>query len=522
MKKKEPIETMTKEWLERRRSYLEKLKSQVALLSGGLSKELEDYAEDGRSLYKEVWDTTNRQEAVETLSKASMVLCGDFHSSPAAKRFYTKFFKEIVAASDRPVCIALECFNQEAQPDLDLWLQGVIQDSAFLDRIGWESGWGFGWEGYKKLILSLKKLGVSFRCINHQSKSIKRRDDGIADNLKEVWREGQLTLCLIGQMHLGPSHLPKKLESASKGRIKTHCVHLDPEEIYFTLGDYGLLDKVHELQRGANFAFVNTPPWVHWQSHLLFLDEFFEEDDEYEYEDELGRDYDEVVHDYVKLMCKDLDIDLEVPPLEVSLIDEYQIEGEVSAELFEIMQAMLESETSFYWPEQYEGIMVVHSLNHAAGVAGRYLHAYLMGIEKLPWGDEAAFNQWTWLEAVGYFLSKLINPKRSPINLQNLSAFLTARLGEKSSTQIMKLILNSTVLGAETGGKSLEFRPESWQSLAYASRLMGSLVGEALFKLYLEGGISTQTLRTYMSVPVTDKTKFDPFYKLVLGKIYEH
>jgi|GEM_PF-5924143 len=530
---------MTKKWLETRRSYLKKLKSQVELMSGPEDLSILSYSKSNKDLYKRVWDSSSEDDFYKKLSTSSIVLCGDFHSSPSVKRFYVRFFEKLLQTEKRQIVVALECFRYDQQENLDLWLGGRIVEESFLERVNWQDTWGFDWQGYKALILKLHQFGVKLVCINHSEEDFNKRDHKIAKSLVEVKNSfsqkitkdkqsdtlDPLTFCLIGQHHLGPENLFKNIKSFEP-EVGLVTLHLDPEDLYFEVGHLTHLEEVLVLNHKDHFSFFSSPPWVHLQNHLMFLEEYLDE-----YEEERGfhpdltriRDYDLVVYDYIKLMCKDLNISVEdLKRVEVSSIDEYQVEGDDCPdddELLEWMQPLLDSETSFYWPEQKEGIMVVSSLNHAASVAGKSIHAQMMGLKTLPWGEPDSFKVWSWLEAIGYFLSKFINPRRSPVSSQNLAAFLKARLGAESSRKIMNFLVQGRV--AELKGHKFKGSSDNltWNELIYASRLKGSLVGERLFELYLEGDFKAETIKNYMSLSVRDKEYFEPLYDLILERL---
>lgn len=513
---------MTKKWLETRRSYLDKLKSQVRFMSGAEDMAIERYALANKSLYEKIWNTSSEEDFFKIIKSRKIVLCGDFHSSPSVKRFYIKTIKSFIEKNKKKPVLALECFEEAQSYNLNLWLKGSLSESLFLERCNWKQTWGFSWESYKSLILELHNLGVEVVCVNHAEPDFSKRDKKIAQSLDQVARlnPDSLIFCIIGQHHLGPTNLKADLKAIHKS-LDPVCLHLDPEELYFEIGDITLLDEIHVLNVEDHFAFFNSPPWVHWQSHLLFLDEYLEEtDDEHDFHSELNktRDYEVVVWDYIKLMCKDLGVSESlIKRVSVASIDEHQIKGQFTDKLYKIMQPMLDSETSFYWPEQSEAIMVINSLNHAGSVAGRSLHAQMMKVTHLPWGEVGEFKTWVWLEAMGYFLSKLINPKRSPIATHNLSAFLNARLGERSSKKIMTMLVKSRV--EEIKGHSPDLGPMTWNEVIYASRLKGSLVGESLFELYLRGELESETIKTYLFLSVTDKKYFEPLYDFVVSRL---
>jgi len=513
---------VTKKWLDTRRSYLEKLKSQVMLITGGDSVLISQYALSNTRLYKKIWSKDSEKSFLKRAHEKRVVLLGDFHSSPSVKRFYIKLIERLEDSTSGVLTVALECFEASVDPLFQDWLVGKVTDERLLEDGGWNENWGFNWSSYAKFIKHLHSRGLKFKCVNSLESDFFKRDNQIAQNIHKICsRDEGAVVFLVGQMHLGPDHLPRALRSASAD-LEPLCLHLDPEEIYFELEDYNLLKDVQVLSYQNHFCFLSTPPWVHWQSHLLHLEGLYseDEDDDYEDFDELrGEDFNVVVADYIDLMKKDLGIENVIKPIDVDFIDEYVVKGETDPAIYQTMQPMLDSETSFYWPEQSEGIMIMGSLNQAASVAGKYLHTVLRKETELPWGDVESLNAWCWLEAVGYMLSKLINPKRSLSSTAHVSAFLKARLGQQASKNLMQTLVKDRVLELDQSLKLSHSNSLSWPEVVYAARLKGALVGESLFDLYSSGGLTVETVQTYMSVPVMDKARFEPFYSLVLSRL---
>ncbi len=518
--KKKDAKGVTKKWLDRRRSYLQKLKFQAGLIAGYESSEILDYAMSNVNLYKKVWFKDSEAEFFKYCANKKVILCGDFHSSPSIKRFYIRLFKSRSKSLALSSIIALECFEKSKDSLLQEWLNGNLSDDKLLKDCAWDKNWGFSWKSYKNFILQLKNLGFELRGINSLNKDFKQRDCELAQNLAELSEKGKKIFCFMGQYHLGPENLPKNIEQVL-GADQIACLHVDPEEIYFILEEYNLLKDIQVLSLNNHFCFLSTPPWVHWQNHLHHLDNLYKEGDDEENQDKLrGEDYNAVVFDYVQLLRKDLNITEELKQIDIAFIDEYLIKGRIKGKkIYEIMQPLLDSETSFYWPEHVEGIMVESSLNQAACVAGKYLHVSLMKTDKLPWGETDSFEAWCWLEAIGHMLSKLINPKRAVAARSSLSAFLSARFGKKQGAKLLKTLVHENVLELDQGRKKIDLKALTWPEIVYASRLKGSLVGESLFKLYLKGKISSETLRTYLSVPIDNKKRFSEFYNLVLQRL---
>jgi hypothetical protein len=519
--KKKDAKGVTRKWLETRRSYLDKLKLQAEMISGHLPEVISEYADSNQSLYRRVWFKESEENFVKRCLSAKVVLCGDFHSSQQIKRFYGRFFKSHKGSfKSKKTAFALECFDEKHDVHLQAWLEDKISESDLLEKTKWAENWGFSWQAYKKIILKLHSFGFGVRAVNNGDHDFYARDRKIAKKLLKLGSEYDLVFCLIGQHHLGPDNLPKAFSQLNEP--EPVCLHLDAEELYFALEEYNLLKDVQILNLENHYCFLSTPPWVHWQNHLLYLEGYQDDDDDIDddFDEIRGEDYNLVVYEYTQLIKRDLGITDKTKAIDVAFIDDYVVQGKTDrSRLHEIMAPMLESETSFYWPEQYEGIMVKSSLNQAAAVAGKYLHASMMGVTSLPWGDTKSFEVWSWLEAVGYMLSKFINPKRSTVSAHNVSAFLSARLGKDKAAKILKVLLRERILELDQRRDMVHSVSLNWAELVYAARLKGALIGEGLFELYSRELISPETMRTYLSVSIEKGERFKAFYDLVLGRL---
>lgn len=525
-KKRNHAIEVTKKWLEARRSYLEKIKKQVELYLGYEEEAITNYEKSGLDLYSKIWDKASVTSFVSACRRASYILAGDFHSSTAIKRFYVRFFEENKAMfKGKKAVWALECFLKEDNLWLQKWIANEITDETLLEHVSWKESWGFHWKAYKEMIFALLDLGFDVQSINSPEEKFADRDREIARTLSVLKKDYDLVFCMIGQHHIAPQNLPEKIRDLEP-KAKVLSWHLDPEDIYFSLAELNVLDEVSVLSHENHYCFLTTPPWVHWQSYILHLEEILDEDS-YDVEDEdfaeiRGEDYESAFASYLDLLKNDLEIPLDhFPRVGISFIDDYVVHGESPKDLIEFMKPLMDAEISFYWPEQREGILVRNSLNQVASVAGKFLHLKIMGMEKLPWGRADTFEVWCWLEAVGYFLSKFINPKRSTKGAEASSAFLKARLGSKSGAAVLKALISTQVHDLDEGIEKRYFKDLSWEEMIYASRLKGALVGEGLFRLYSSGDLGVERLKSYLSVKIDAGERFEHFFKMVLTKIEE-
>lgn len=88
---------------------------------------------------------------VKEISDRRIIYIGEMHDN----EIHHKVQKEIVSelySTDSKIAIGMEMFHNESQDYLDLYLLGVIDEDEFLQRIDYNSGWGFDFTLYKPLL----------------------------------------------------------------------------------------------------------------------------------------------------------------------------------------------------------------------------------------------------------------------------------------------------------------------------------------------------------------------------------
>src|SRR4029079_15403878 len=98
-------------------------------------------------------------------------------------------------------------------------------------------------------------------------------------------------------------------------------------------------------------------------------------------------------------------------------------------------------------------------INHAATLAGQYLHGRACGLTRTAWKFPAEFEAQIWLEAFGFFASKLINHKRKADTLDDLKRELRTKGRQTSQKEALRLALGQRLMEVAGRDGRRSFRP---------------------------------------------------------------
>ena len=159
---------MDREWLKARKSLLKNVKEEVGRRLGKMPADLTNYEREARLLARGRYRISSKSEIMAEVESADIVYGGDFHAHGPAQRTHFKILRHL--APERPVVLALECFEPRAQKYLDLYLAGRIDAEKLKMRVKWDERWGFPYENYKALLELAKKRGWRVQAIGLEAK----------------------------------------------------------------------------------------------------------------------------------------------------------------------------------------------------------------------------------------------------------------------------------------------------------------------------------------------------------------
>jgi len=509
------------EWLRSRKNLLEQVKSQVRLRLGPLTPVLKRYAQGLNADFKGRWRACSAQDLKRALQKAKVVLNADFHAYAQSQRAQVRLLRDHVGA--REVVLAVECVAERFDPQIADFLAGELSETEFLQAVDWSKNWGFPWEHYRPLFELARDRG--FRVVglgrNHLA-SLNQRDQLAAKRILHWLRElpEALIFVVIGEFHLAKNHLPRALARGLKNPSDLMIVHQDVEPLYFQLARNNR-ENGTEYLRGPNgrFCIMGSPPWMKWQSYLMYLEETYDRD----LQEDLAIDYSDHVLSLVEILENDLKVETRKSHLQVycsnSKTSLARLRVSLTPKQEKAVLYHLEHDQSFFVPQKGWLYLSRATINHASSLAGQYVHAQLCGRQRTLWNMPQDFLPLIWIETVGFFFSKWINPKRKAETLESIRLQLAASHPREQGRGALLLALDhrlSEVLLAKTGRlRRAQYKPKNNMAYLDAARIVGSMMGERLFQKVRSRTISLKLLQSYLKMSVDDAGFQKFFWKLI-------
>ncbi len=512
---------MKKNWIHTRRDFLSVIKDEILWIEGEPSESLKSYQKEYSKMFQGLWSAATPEELKNKLNEVDLVLGGDFHAFGQSQRSHLRLLREL----KRPFVLALEVVNSEDQLLLDKYLSQEISEELFLQSMDWDSRWGFPWEPYKKLIDYALSVGAQVIGVNLKSETdLKLRDQHAAHILNPVLKSKTpqtLVYCIYGDLHLADEHLIYYID---KEGIESLRLCLNPGKLYFDLAERGLENEIDVLKKGESlYALLDSPPWVKWQSYLINLeeneDQFMDETEGY---DE-SLDFSDLVSQYIRIIETDLGLFIPRDRLSVYLASEVRTgelyESEENKALSQKIESLIITENSFYLPTHEMLYLSRPSVNQGSLLAGWYVHGILSERKEDFLADANNRFQSIWVEAIGFFLSKFINPERKAPREEGLQQRLRKAHPQDEGYKALTFVLDyrlKEIIYAHSGG---DFNPDlenlSWIESFEAFRVIGEMLGERLFQSYSRGQTTPATLMNYLSIPLESK-RFNEIYKFII------
>lgn len=506
-----------REWLQTRRNLLDQVKSQVQVRLGPMPVALQRYAKSLDRDFEGRWRPSSEPKLEQALAKAKVVLSGDFHAYAQSQRAHIRVLRDHVG--HRPVVLVLECMAEKYDAEVVRYLAGEVSEARFLSLVEWEKNWGFPWENYRPLFEIARDRNFKIQGLKSTTKaSLRQQDMKLARRLEQIHRKNPdaMVFVVIGEWHIASSHLPKMLRGTFKEASDIVVLHQDVEQLYFKLAKRGQESSVEILANGrGGFCTMVSPPWMKWQSYLMYLEHAYDRD----LQEDIAIDYTDHLVSLIELLEADLKISTRKAAVQVycpnSKTSLARLKLAFPAKFQRALVYHLEHDLSFYIPQRGWFYLSRPTINHASSLAGQWVHAFLSQRQRLLWNLPNDFLGLVWVEAVGFFFSKWINPKRKAETLASVRLQLAGRHPKERGRKALLLALDhrlSEVLWVQTGRlRRAQFKPRDMTAYLDAARIVGSMLGERLFQKVRSRTISLNQLMSYLRVRV-DSKDFAKFY----------
>lgn len=515
------------QWLKTRELILKNIKDQVQHRLGPEPAEIRKYSTSYQRQMRRRWTASNKAELLTQIDKTNIVYGGDFHAHAQVQRTHLRILRAL--SDERPVILALEAFSYRKQKVLDAYLNGKLTEKELREKSQWDKEWGFPWEHYRPLFELAKQRKFRLLGLNQTHKptyrDLQKRDRHAAQLIVDAVAKNPnaLVYVLMGDLHLAPQHLPAEVKKRTRKKIKDLIIYLNPEKIYFQLAKKGLESFLNVVRLSRNeFGVISSPPWVQWQSYLMFLEQTVDEDLDDEFAEE-GFDYTDHVAQMIELVCRDLNVKISLDDLAVYSARDGKIWRSLKKALktkeLKIAEHLIETGRSFVVPQAGVCYLSQATVNHAAEVAGHYLHGKLSRRKRLLWTFPEDFQALIWVEAVGFFISKLVNHQRHGGNLSELKSQLAFTNSRDQSREALLLAMDQRmselIYFHQKRRRTRRVRPRRSTSYLEAARILGAMMGERLYVGLRSRKLLFRDVIKWLQLDVTSTKFSDRYFELV-------
>lgn len=461
----------------------------------GYTKAFQQYEREYTRSLKGAIRRARLSQLDKAMEKSGIVYVGDYHTLLQSQRAFLRLLRRL--PPEREVALALEFVQGRRQRALDAYMAGECAEETFLEKIHYDTHWGFGdWPTLRSILEIAKKkhapvVGIDMASHGPAGKSLKARDQYAAKKIRQVIRKhpNALVMVLIGELHTAPSHLPLEVKKELE-KEKALCVplilHQNSHEIYWQLVSKAWEQEVELVQlSNERFCLMNTPPIVCQQSFLNKL----EVDDALL----LGETPKENFKEFAKLIARFFDLPLAAALDEVdvttvvdlSFFERLQKRGDFSAADIRFLKKQILESESCYIPQVHMVYLGNLSVNHAAEEATHFLRHMCAPSEEPTW-TVGMFYSRCLEEALGFLGSKIVNHKRKAPNLVVLER--EARKGTKQQKEVVRLV--NKHLRMEQGKRirsTKDLYDVSKDVLNQVTHVLGYLLGERMYYALMTG-----------------------------------
>ncbi|MBM4777671.1 MAG: ChaN family lipoprotein [Archangiaceae bacterium] len=482
---------------------------QIDALVAGASPAFKAYEGRYQKLSSRARKAITMAEVHRRVADADIVHVGDYHTLRFAQRAYLELVKQALQTGRR-VVLALEFVEGRHQETVRRYQAGKLSDRAFLERIGHPYSGAFDiWPHFKPIFELAKKERLELVAIDKRasgSRSLITRDTYAAKLIAQIARahDRPLVLVLMGQYHVAPPHLPacvsKALGSTQRRQL---IVFQNPEGVWWRLAKDGLADTTEAVELTDDvIGIFNATPLV---SQRTFLDYCEAEAGDAPIEDGgIASTVRALVKEIAKLVGVKVTAQLSklevLTPLDLDVLDRLARRGGFSAPELKLLQKHVLSGESAFIPRARTIWLSGFSLNHAAEEAAHFVRHCAVGSE-MERSRTRADAFWTRCveEAIGFFGSKLVNPKRTCPSLVEWTGHFQHGTPKAKETAAFVLALSSLDARSPDARRLLPSTLEQFNAVSHA---LGYMLGDALYRAHRAGRLDRSAIRTLFTRPI--------------------
>lgn len=460
------------------------------------------------------------EEVEEAMMQSQIIYVGDYHTLNQSQRSFLRVLRSFVEKT-KDFSICLEVIQARHQEYLDKYMRGKISDQTFLKKIGFREHWFFDlWKNFRPLFDFSRYHGIPLYGVEaapETGASLKKRDAETAGLIFDIYKKdpSRKIFVFIGDLHLASPHLPRdvnRIFKKAKIPLKTATLYQNSESIYWKLTEKEIEEHAVIVKISKNeFCRMHTPPIIVQQSYLNWLQH---EEGVFDFADAK-----QTFLGYLNQIADFLDIELgkEKDDVQVFTCGDLsflkrlrETKSFTKKEIREIKRQILHSE-SYTIPKNKFVYLANVSVNHAAEEASHIIRYFCAGLER-PRPMQDAFYANILHEALGFFGSKIINPKRKclrPVDCRKLIDYL--KTSQNVAERRLEYEVGKLFLEHEAKIKKKEiFHANKITSLSVdlflgITHAIGYFLGEKMFYGLLQDKLSKDAIRQLYCNPMEEE-----------------
>ncbi len=420
---RQDIIQIQKEILERTKKSIRKF---IGYQSPKIRRYYHQYRQEFRGLSE--FKTITLDSLLKTILRKKIVYCGDYHTLKQSQRTMLRLLREIYPRKQE-IVLCLETFQIRHQRHVNEYLSGAISEAQLLEKVDYLNTWGFSWHNYRSLLQFAKENSLPLLALNSsdstQKKSLETRDQMAAKILAEnmLKHPGALHFVQFGDLHVAENHLPKEVSLRAEAARDHLLIFQNSETIYWELVNRGIEEHAEfiEMEADKKYCIMNSTPWIKLQSYQNWI-EIGEEVlcknqllIPYDEKEESLFDYQLHIDELLTKIAKFIEVDRSAfndfkvyTPEDIGFL----IERKKHIPRFQShLKRILHNKCYFIASEKIVYLAEL-DINHAAEISAEYLHFKCAQYNPRYASAQSEFYSRIFRKALGFFGSKLINPRR--------------------------------------------------------------------------------------------------------------
>lgn len=464
------------------------------------------------------------------LEDAQWIYMGDYHTNRQAQRALLRALKLLVTRTDQFV-LCLEFLQKKHQKQVDDYLRGRITTETFLKRINLRKHFHFDlWENFEPIFHFCQYYQIDIYGIESApfGAGLKKRDLAMAQNIAEISEKnpGCKIFTFVGDLHIAPNNLPAQV-AKQVGEFyysdEELFLYQNSESIYWKLAESHMEDKVEMVKVDAkSYCLINTPPIIRQQSYLNWLEN-----------EEEGIDFEDPKNIFLELAEKisgflDLTLPKAKEEVEVftcgdfSFLERLKEDDSFTAAEKRHLQRRVALSQNGYIPKYNWVYLANMAFNQVAEEAAHFIRHLVSKKIRYVKSEDRFYDQVLY-HALGFFGSKIINPKRKCLRLKDyrsmIKYFHEVKVPKHRSLDLEVALTVVNLARRHRSGKPLADPREILKKdelFWTVSRVLGYMLGEVLYYTLIQGKFKKVEVRDlFARAYIDEKTPWELYQSLI-------